>query len=86
MIPVNRPNKDGQPSAEDEEGRPVIKENVNQQRTLPTQGGVGVSPKLEGVRTAAKVPGNRYPYGDRLSKVEQTAQQRVFAIHRANEM
>jgi len=54
MIPVNRPNKDGQPSAEGEEGRPVIKENVNQQRTLPTQGGAGVSPKLEGVRTAAR--------------------------------
>jgi len=30
MVPVNRPNKDGEPSAEGEEGRPMIKENANQ--------------------------------------------------------
>ena len=54
MVPVNRPNKDGQPSAEGEEGRPMIKENVNQRHTPLTQGGTGVSPRLEGVRTAAR--------------------------------
>lgn len=54
MVPVNRPNKDGQPSAEGEEGRPMIKENVNQQHTPLTQGGTGVSQRLEGVRTAAR--------------------------------
>ena len=34
---VNRPNKDGEPSAEGEEGRPMIKENANQPHTSSTQ-------------------------------------------------
>ncbi len=54
MVPVNRPNKDGQPSAEGEEGRTMIKENVNQQHTHLTQGGTGVSQRLEGVLTEAR--------------------------------
>ena len=37
-----------------EEGRPVIKENANQQRTLPSQGGTGVPAKLERSPTAAR--------------------------------
>ena len=36
MVPVNRPNKDGKPSAEGEEGRPMIKENASQPHTPST--------------------------------------------------
>lgn len=54
MVPVNRPNKDEQSSAEGEEGRPMIKENTCQLRTPPTQSEIGVSQGLEGVRKAAK--------------------------------
>jgi RNA-directed DNA polymerase len=51
---VNRPNKDGQPSAEGEEGRPTIKENANQPHTSSTQSETSVSQRLEGVRKAAR--------------------------------
>jgi hypothetical protein len=37
MVPMNRPNKDGKPSAEGEEGRSMIKENASQSRTSSTQ-------------------------------------------------
>ena len=54
MVPVNRPNKDEQSSAEGEEGRPMIKENTCQLHTPSTQSEIGVSQGLEGVRKAAK--------------------------------
>jgi len=54
MVPVNRPNKGGKPSAEDEEGRPMIKENARQPHTFSTQSETSVSQGLEGVRKAAK--------------------------------
>ena len=54
MVPVNRPNKDGEPSAEGEEGRPMIKENANQPHTSSTQSETSVSQRLEGVRKAAR--------------------------------
>jgi RNA-directed DNA polymerase len=47
---MNHPNKDGKPSAEGEEGRPVIKENTHQPNTLSTQGEAGVSQGLMRVR------------------------------------
>jgi hypothetical protein len=34
------PNKDGRPSAESEEGRPVIEESTHQLHTFPTQSGI----------------------------------------------
>ena len=40
--------------AESEEGRPLIKENIHQFSTLPTQSGAGVSQGLAGVRKAAR--------------------------------
>ena len=40
--------------AEDEEGRPLVKENTHQSGTHPTQSGVRVSQGLAGVRKAAK--------------------------------
>src|SRR6201988_4709827 len=54
MVPVNRPNKDGKPSTEGEEGRPMIKENAHQPHTTSTQSETRVSQGLEGVRKAAK--------------------------------
>src|SRR5215469_5211171 len=54
MVPVNRPNKDGEPTAEGEEGRPMIKENANQAHTSSTQSETSVSQRLEGVRKAAR--------------------------------
>src|SRR5215831_1522626 len=43
ILPMNHSNKDRSASAESEEGRPLIKENVRQPNTYPTQSGKGVS-------------------------------------------
>ena len=51
--PMNRSNKDGEPLAEGEEGRSLIKENIHQSSTRPTQSGTRVSPGLAGVRKAS---------------------------------
>ena len=53
-VPMNHSNKDGEPLAESEEGRPLIKENTHQSSTLSTQSEVCVSQGLAGVRKAAK--------------------------------
>ena len=36
IVPMNQSNKDRKPSAENEEGRPLIKENAGQPNTHPT--------------------------------------------------
>jgi retron-type reverse transcriptase len=54
MVPGKRPNKDGEPSAEGEEGRLMIKENANQPHTSSTQSETSVPQRLEGVRKAAR--------------------------------
>jgi RNA-directed DNA polymerase len=54
VLPMNRSNKDGEPLAEGEEGRPLIKENTQQLSTHSTQSEVRVSQGLEGVRKAVK--------------------------------
>ena len=54
VLPMNRTNKDGEPLAECEEGRPLIKENTPPSHTHPTQSGARVSQGLAGVRKAAK--------------------------------
>ena len=51
---MSRPNKDGKPWAEGEEGRPMIKENANQSHTSSTQSETNVPQRLEGVRKAAR--------------------------------
>jgi RNA-directed DNA polymerase len=51
---MNHPNKDGKPSAEGEEGRPLIKENTHQPNTPSTQSEAHVSQGLAGVRKAAR--------------------------------
>jgi hypothetical protein len=47
---MNHSNKDGKLSAENAEGRPLIKENTHQPSTHPTQSGARVSQGLMGVR------------------------------------
>src|ERR1700681_1384568 len=54
ILPMNQSNKDRKPSAENEEGRPLIKENAGQPNTHPTQSGERVSQGLADVRKAAK--------------------------------
>jgi RNA-directed DNA polymerase len=53
VIPVNQPNKEGQPSAEAGEGRAQTQENIVQSRMRPTQSGKRMSQGLHGVRQAA---------------------------------
>ena len=52
VVPMNHSNNDGTPSAESEEGRPLVKENTHPPYTHPTQSGERVSPGLMGVRSA----------------------------------
>ena len=54
VVPMNQPNKEGQPSAEVGEGRAQTKENIVQSNMHPTQSGKRVSQGLGGVRQAAK--------------------------------
>jgi RNA-directed DNA polymerase len=53
-VPMNHSNKDGKPSAESAEGRPLIKENARRPNTYPTQSENCVSQGLASVRKAAK--------------------------------
>ena len=54
IVPMNHSNQGGKPPAENEEGRPPIKENTHQSGTHPTQSGARVSQGLAGVRKAAR--------------------------------
>ena len=53
IVPMNHSNKIEQSMAESEEGRPLIKENIHQFSTCPTQSGTRVSQGLAGVRKAS---------------------------------
>ena len=46
IVPMNHSNKVEQSMAESEEGRPLIKENIHQSSTRPTQSGARVSQGL----------------------------------------
>src|SRR5438445_4864336 len=46
ILPMNQSNKDRKPSAENEEERPLIKENAGQPNTHPTESGERVSQGL----------------------------------------
>ena len=61
IVPMNRSNKGGQPPAESEEGRPLIKENIRQPNTYPTQSGARVSQRLVSVRPAECRSAAMYP-------------------------
>jgi len=54
VVPMNQPNKEGQPSAEVGEGRARAKENIVRSHTSPTQSGERVSQGLSGVREVAQ--------------------------------
>ncbi len=54
IVPMNHSNKVEQSMAESEEGRPLIKENIHQSSTRPTQSGARVSQGLAGVRKVAR--------------------------------
>ena len=58
-VPMNHSNKSGQPLAEIEEGRPLIKKNTHQSSTLSTLSEVRVTQGLAGVRTAQQRNGRR---------------------------
>jgi len=58
---MNHSNHDGRPSAESEEGRPLIKENTHQFHTHPTQSGARVSQRLMSVRRAEDRLAAMYP-------------------------
>ena len=55
IVPMNHSNKIEQSMAESEEGRPLIKENIHQSSTRPTQSGARVSQGLAGVRKASSL-------------------------------
>src|SRR5687768_2751040 len=55
VVPVNRPNREGQPSAEVGEGRAQTEENIIRSHMPPTQSGIRMSQGLDGVRQAASV-------------------------------
>jgi RNA-directed DNA polymerase len=54
VVPVNQPNNEGQPSAEDGEERAQMKENIVQSHMHLTQSGNRLSQGLDGVRKAAE--------------------------------
>jgi hypothetical protein len=53
-VPVNQPNKEGQPSAEVGEERARTRENIVQSHMHPTQNGKRMSQGLDGVRKVAR--------------------------------
>ena len=54
VVPMNQPNKEGQPLAEVGEGRAQTEENIVPSSMRPTQSGNRMSQGLNGVRQAAK--------------------------------
>src|SRR6202795_4970151 len=54
VVPMNQPNKEGQPSAEAGEGRAQAGENIVPSSMHPTQSGKRMSQGLDGVRQAAR--------------------------------
>ena len=53
-VPVNQPNKEGQPSTEVGEERAQTRENIVQSHMHPTQNGKRMSQGLDGVRKVAR--------------------------------
>ena len=56
VVPLNRPNKEGQPSAEVGEGRAQTEENIVSARMPPTQSGIKHVTGVDGVRQASALP------------------------------
>jgi hypothetical protein len=84
IVPMNHSNKGGQPPAESEEGRPLVKENTHPSHTRPTQSGVRVPQGLMGVRSAenrctATHP-RQEPYALASARTDLCGGQRVTAV------
>ena len=56
IVPMSHSNKDGQPYAESEEGRPLIEDNAHRPHMHPTQSGASMSSRLVSVRKASNTP------------------------------
>ena len=56
IVPLKRPNKEGQPSAEVGEGRAQTEENIVSARMPPTQSGIKHVTGVDGVRQASALP------------------------------
>jgi len=66
VIPVNQPNKGGQPSAEAGEGRAQTRENIVQPRMRPTQSGKRRKRRRSNDRGRERFgKGGTYPSGER---------------------
>jgi hypothetical protein len=61
VVPMHHSNEGGQPPAESEEGRPLVKENTHPPRTRPNQSRERVFPGLMGVRSAEHRFAATYP-------------------------
>src|SRR5258705_10553266 len=79
IVPMNHSNKIEQSMAESEEGRPLIKENIHQSSTRPTQSGTRVSQGLAGVRKGSFLIAGRQSSGIRAG----CANERPFGSFRA---
>ena len=55
VVPLSRPNNEGQPSAEVGEARAQTEENMVRSHMPPTQSGTRMSQGMDGVRQAASV-------------------------------
>src|SRR5215469_9185399 len=76
-VPMNHSNKSGQPLAESEEGRPLIKENTHQSSTLSTQSEARVSQGWTESRGWSMRPGWRvgspiYTAGSTVALIERS--------------
>src|SRR5215467_4398461 len=69
VVPLSRPNKEGQPSAEVGEGRAQTEENIVSARMPPTQSGIKHVPGVDGVRPASASP----PFILRKSRMRKRA-------------
>ena len=84
VVPMNHLNKGGQPPAESEEGRPLVKENTYPSYTCPTQRGERVSPGLLSVRPAehrfAAIYPRQEPYALMSARTDLCGGQRATAV------
>jgi hypothetical protein len=71
-VPMNHSNKSGQPLAESEEGRPLIKENTHQSSTLSTLSEV---PRVPGIGGCAQ--GSKGTEGDKVYRFASPCDRRT---------
>jgi hypothetical protein len=83
-VPMKQPNKEGLPSAEVVEGRPLVEENTHQFSRRPRQSGARVSQGLAGVRQAEYRLAVKYlrpePYALRSARTDLCGGRLVRAV------